>query len=61
MKDVVRLLAYTAIAIVMIALLIKATSSGISPGMGVMLALLVVIVLPMVIILTLASRDKKSA
>jgi hypothetical protein len=61
MKDIVRMLAYTAIAIVMIALLIKAASSDIPAGMGVMLALLLVVVLPVVIVLTLVSRNKKTS
>lgn len=61
MKDVLRMLAYSAIGIVMIALLIKATSTEISAGMEVMLALLVVVVLPIVIILTLTRRSKKTS
>ena len=61
MKDVLRMLAYSAIAIVMIALLIKVASSKISAGLEVTLALLLVVVLPVVIILTVVSRNKKSS
>lgn len=50
--------AYAAIAIVMIALLIKAASSHIPAGVEVMLALLLVVVLPLVISVTLANRKK---
>lgn len=57
MKDLLRMVAYSAIGIVMIALLIKATSSDISAGAGVALALLLVVVLPIALIIALSRRD----
>ncbi len=54
------MLGYSAIGVVMVALLIYVASSKMQPGMEVTLAQLVVVVLPMVTILTLTHRSKKA-
>ena len=61
MKDLLRMLAYSAIGIALIALLIKVTASKISGGMEVTLGLLLVVVLPIAVILISTSRNKKSS
>lgn len=58
MKDILRMLGYSAGAVVVIALLIEVTSSHIPPGMEVAAGLLLVIVLPLALVITLVNRKK---
>ncbi len=60
MKDVLRMFAYSAIGVVMIALLIKATSFKIPAGMEVFLALFVVVILPLMVMFVATRRKKAS-
>ncbi|MDZ4261151.1 MAG: hypothetical protein U1B30_02335 [Pseudomonadota bacterium] len=61
MKEVLRMFAYAAVGIAMIALMIKVTSSTIMPaGMEIALALVVVVVLPLVIMFAATRRKKTS-
>ncbi len=60
MKDVLRMFAYSAVGIAMIALLLKVTSFKIPAGMEVALALVVVVVLPLVIMFAVTRRKKAS-
>ncbi len=60
MKEVLRMFAYAAVGIAMIALMIKVTSSTIPAGMEIMVALVVVVVLPLVIMFAATRRKKTS-
>ncbi len=60
MKEVLRMFAYAAVGIAMIALMIKVTSSTIPAGMEIMVALVVVVVLPLAIMFAATRRKKTS-
>lgn len=60
MKEVLRMFAYSAVGIAMIALLLKVTSTKIPAGMEISVALVVVVVLPLMIMFVVTRHKKIS-